>query len=134
LPVLRGARSREKNGAFKKIEEFLNVVVFSMSIGEFEFRRSPVGLPKSLDVEVALAESPESLLTRIEQQRSHGDGAPDRRFSRVTSQMSRAQRRENRKGSGRVGSMSVSPDKSPRRHHCFKMSMTAIPVALLAFV
>ena len=58
----------------KKIEDFLNIAVFSLLVEEFELRRSPVGLPRSLDVAAELAELPESLMTRIEQQgRRHRD-------------------------------------------------------------
>jgi hypothetical protein len=50
----------------------LKVAVFSLLVEEFELRRSPLGLPRSLDVAADLAESPESLMTRIEQQGSRG--------------------------------------------------------------
>jgi hypothetical protein len=56
----------------KKIEDFLKVAVFSVLVEEFELRRSPLGLPRSLDVAADLAELPESLMTRIEQQGSRG--------------------------------------------------------------
>jgi hypothetical protein len=56
----------------KKIEDFLKVAVFSLLVEEFELRRSPLGLPRSLDVAVDLAELPESLMTRIQQQGSRG--------------------------------------------------------------
>ena len=56
----------------KKIEDFFNVAVFSLLVEEFELRRSPLGLPRSLDVAADLAELPESLMTRIEQQGSRG--------------------------------------------------------------
>jgi hypothetical protein len=54
----------------KKIEGFFNVTVFSLLVDEIELRRSPVGLPRSLDVAADLAESPEFLMPRIEQQGS----------------------------------------------------------------
>ena len=41
-------------------------------VEEFELRRSPVGLPRSLDVAADLAELPESLMMRFEQQGSRG--------------------------------------------------------------
>ena len=50
----------------------MKVAVFSLLVEEFELRRSPLGLPRSLDVAADLAESPESLMTRIEQQGSRG--------------------------------------------------------------
>jgi len=50
----------------------LKVAVFSLLVEEFELRRSPLGLPRSLDVAADLAELPESLMTRIEQQGSRG--------------------------------------------------------------
>jgi hypothetical protein len=56
----------------KKVEEFLNVAVLSLLVEEFELRRSPVGLPRSLDVAADLAELPESLMRRFEQQGSRG--------------------------------------------------------------
>ena len=56
----------------KEIEDFFNVAIFSLLVEEFELRRSPLGLPRSLDVAADLAESPESLMTRIEQQGSRG--------------------------------------------------------------
>ena len=62
-----------------QIEELLNVAVFSVPVDEFEFRRSPVGLPRSLEVAADLAGLSESLIMRIEQQESLGDGSPDRR-------------------------------------------------------
>ena len=64
--------SDQKTGPFKKIEDFLKVAVFSLLVEEFELRRSPLGLPRSLDVVADLAELPESLMTRIEQQGSRG--------------------------------------------------------------
>ena len=50
----------------------MKVAVFSLLVEEFEPRRSPLGLPRSLDVATDLAELPESLMTRIEQQGSRG--------------------------------------------------------------
>ena len=50
----------------------MKVAVFSLLVEEFELRRSPLGLPRSLDVAADLAELPESLMTRIEQQGSRG--------------------------------------------------------------
>jgi hypothetical protein len=64
--------SDQKTGPFKKIEDFLKVAVFSLLVEEFEIRRSLLGLARSLDVAADLAESPESLMTRIEQQGSRG--------------------------------------------------------------
>ena len=52
----------------KKIEDFVNVAVFFLLVEEFELRCSPVGLPRSLVVAEDLAELPESLITRVEQQ------------------------------------------------------------------
>ena len=50
----------------KEVEEFLNIAVFAVLVEEFEPRRSPVGLPRSLGVAVELAELPESLMTKFE--------------------------------------------------------------------
>jgi hypothetical protein len=55
-----------------QFEDFLKVGVFSLLVEEFELRRSPLSLPRSLDVAADLAELPESLMTRIEQQGSRG--------------------------------------------------------------
>jgi hypothetical protein len=65
-------RNRQKSDCLKKFEEFLNVAVLSLLVEEFELRRSPVGLPRSLDVAADLAELPESLMRRFEQQGSRG--------------------------------------------------------------
>jgi hypothetical protein len=56
-----------------QLEAFVNVAVFSLLVEEFELRRSPVGLPRSLDIAADLAELLESLMTRIEQQGSRGE-------------------------------------------------------------
>jgi hypothetical protein len=50
----------------------LNVAVLSLPIAEFELRRSPVGLPKSLDGAADPGELPEFLMTRIQQPGSRG--------------------------------------------------------------
>jgi len=55
-----------------QFEDFLKVAVFALLVEEFELRRSPLGLPRSLDVAADLAELPESLMTRIEQRGSRG--------------------------------------------------------------
>ena len=68
--VYGDCRNRSKNGCFKKFQDFLNVAVFSVLVETFEFRRSPVGLPRSLDVAAGLPGLAESLMTRIEQQGS----------------------------------------------------------------
>ena len=58
----------------KEVEDFLNIAVFALLVEEFEPRRSPVGLPRSLGVAAELAELPESPMTRIEQQGSREGG------------------------------------------------------------
>jgi len=55
-----------------QVEDFLKVAVFALLVEEFELRRSPLGLPRSLNVAADLAELSESLMRRIEQQRSRG--------------------------------------------------------------
>ena len=41
---------RQKSGGFKKIEELMNVEIFSRLVDDFELRRAPVGLPRLLEV------------------------------------------------------------------------------------
>jgi hypothetical protein len=50
----------------KKVRGFLERRGLLSLVEEFELRRSPVGLPRSLDVAADLAALPESLMTRIE--------------------------------------------------------------------